>query len=76
MNPAAFCEALKSMRSEWLTIDQVRVEARSTPNTTKVWLAELIAQGIVRSKLGEKREGRVGPVPSLYAVTREWGGVA
>lgn len=76
MNPSAFCEALKAMRSEWLTIDQVLVEARSTPNTTKVWLAELIAQGIVRSKLGTKPEGRGGPPPSLYAVTKEWGGVA
>ena len=57
MNPAAFCEALKAMRSEWMTIDQIRVEARSTPNTTKLWLAELIVQGIVHSKLGTKPEG-------------------
>lgn len=76
MNAARFCDTLKALRAEWMTVDEIGVEARSTPNTTKVWLAELIAQGIVRSKLGTKPEGRGGPPPSLYAVTKEWGGVA
>lgn len=76
MNAAAFCEALKAMRSNWLTIEQIRQEARSTPNTTRLWIAELVAQGVLHTRTGEKADDRNGFAPAVYAVTKEWGGVA
>lgn len=76
MTPDRLFDTLKVMRTEWLTMSEVGAELGVHENTAKIWVRGAMVQGVIGSKLGEKREGRVGPVPSLYAVTREWGGVA
>lgn len=76
MTPGRLFDVLKTMRTEWLTMREIGIELRAHKNTAKVWVREAMAQGVLRSKLAEKQEGRIGPPPSLYAVTREWGGVA
>lgn len=76
MNAARFCDTLKALRAEWMTVDEIGVELRVQPNTVVLWVRELMAQGILGSKQSDKPQGRRGYPPAVYAVTKEWGGVA
>ena len=76
MNAQKFCDVLKVMRTTPLTIDEIRIEAGTQPNTAVVWTRELVAQGVLVKRRGTKAEWRRGVAPMVYAVAPEWGGVA
>ncbi len=71
-----FGELMKTLRREWRTVAQLREELRCNDKTARNWLDQLHAQGLVDSKLADHDPKQPGVTPSMYAVTKAWGGCA
>ena len=69
-------EILKSLRSQWLTVEQMAFEFGAAVPCIRRWLRAAQANGVVASRLRQKPEGKNGVAPAEFAVTRDWGGVA
>lgn len=73
--PADTCDFLKTLRSGWWQLAELAAITGQDERTTRRWLREMLKQGLVQSRIGE-RTARGGPNPNLYALSSEWGGPA
>lgn len=76
VSPDNFIGALKTLRTEWLTIDEITIEFGCAYGTAVKWVRAAMAHGMLVSTQGDKPEGRNGFPPAVYAVTKAWGGCA
>ena len=69
------CELLKALRSGWWQLSELAVATGKDESTTRHWLHEMIKQGLVSSRIGE-RTARGSANPNVYTLAPEWGGTA
>ena len=73
---ATLVDIIKLTRSAWLTRPQIAKHLGSKPDTVGKWTAEMVAQGLLLERMGERPEGSRGQHPMVYTLAPQWGGQA
>jgi predicted transcriptional regulator len=68
-------DALKAMRSDWMTVDALVFELGSAVTCVRRFLARGMAHGFIVSRKAKKSEGRNGPAATEYTLAKVWGGL-
>jgi len=70
-----FMEAMKVMRTTPMARSDLAQELGITLDTAERWVLKLSAQGFI-GETGKRRQETGGRPVRLFAVTKDWGGIA
>lgn len=73
---AMLVDICKLTRCQWLTRPQIAQHLGSKTDTVAKWTAEMVAQGLLLERMGERAAGVRGHSPMVYRLAPQWGGQA
>lgn len=69
-------EFMKLLRSGWHSQFQIQNELGWCEMTVARWVKEMAANGMIVSRVGERRGDSPGRAPTVYTLSAAWGGAA
>lgn len=69
-------EFMKLLRSGWHSQLQIQTELGWGEMTVARWVREMSANGMIISRIGERRSDTPGYAPKVYSLSQDWGGTA